>query len=196
MSYVLVQKLEQDSEKSPSDVHEAAVTARTRARASRRRSAEPPDAAARQRQGRPQWDATGPESHPRGLSRSRTAQAVRDGAGPPRRRRHGARRLQGAWRKRVGVEPTGHVSRIPSDLKSVRPTGRRSSSRAFSRDPPAAPLLPLHRAGRASIAPPGPVRRETEAAKRTISGRGAARFGARTERWAGPKAAAINRRRR
>jgi len=32
------------------------------------------------------------------------------------------------WRKRVGVEPTERVRRVPTDLKSVQATGSRSSS--------------------------------------------------------------------
>ena len=53
---------------------------------------------------------------------------------------------QGKWRKRVGVEPTGHVARVPSDLKSVRPTGRRSSSpRPVAGGPPSRPAYPAGR---------------------------------------------------
>ena len=73
------------------------------------------------------------------------------------------------WRKRVGVEPTGHVSRVPSDLKSVRPTGRRSSSRSSGRRLVLPPRVtrgarPSRRG--ASIAPPARTRRVPSAIRR------------------------------
>ena len=88
---------------------------------------------------------------------------------PESRDRLGPRR---EWRKRVGVEPTGHVSRVPSDLKSVRPTGRRSSSLSSGRPLVLAPGItrgarPLPAGGEHSAARPHP--------SSTLSDRGARR---------------------
>ena len=84
--------------------------------------------------------------------------ALRHRGTPASRDRLGPRR---EWRKRVGVEPTGHVSRVPSDLKSVRPTGRRSSSLSSGRRLVLPPRFtrgarPLPAGGEHSAAPPHP----------------------------------------